>query len=358
MNGEMTKKWYWPALIAISAITSVLIHLPELISLWGGFDNHNISPESHPAEVFSEITFSFLSLLFLYAVNIFIFKFQRINSRIKADKLILSFILSFVISMVLNNAFYMMHMAMDLPAVHTAAHHYIHPLRDFIISIIVVGSCYIIYLFNKQQQIIVENHQLRAENFRNQYETLKNQLNPHMLFNSLNTLRSLIREEPAKAQEYTQELSDVLRYMLQCNESPTVKLSDELEFTEAYIYLLKMRYEDNLIFEIAIDRQYLDYLIPPTTLQHLIENAVKHNEISIRHPFVIRLYTSCNDFLMVSNPIQPKLNNPPGTGTGLDNLARRYRLLFHKEIEIHNESDIFSVHIPLIDPRTYESADR
>ena len=103
-------------------------------------------------------------------------------------------------------------------------HHYLHPLRDFIITCIVTGSCYMIHLLRKSQQVLVENQQLRTENLVNQYEALKNQLNPHMLFNSLNTLRSLIRETPDKAQDYLQELSRVLRYTLQENESQSVTL--------------------------------------------------------------------------------------------------------------------------------------
>lgn len=132
-------------------------------------------------------------------------------------------------------------------------HHYLHPLRDFIITCIVTGSCYMIHLLRKSQQVLVENQQLRTENLVNQYEALKNQLNPHMLFNSLNTLRSLIRETPDKAQDYLQELSRVLRYTLQENESQSVTLREEMEFVSAYIFLLKMRYEDNLEFDIRID---------------------------------------------------------------------------------------------------------
>jgi LytS/YehU family sensor histidine kinase len=205
--------------------------------------------------------------------------------------------------------------------------------------------------------MLVENHQLRAENFRNQYEALKNWINPHMLFNSLNTLQSLIRDTPPKAREYTRELSNVLRYTLQCNEAQTATLRDELEFTRAYIYLLKMRYEDNLVFGINVDARFSDYLLPPTTLQHLVENAVKHNEISTRHPFTIHIYTSGDGVLSVSNLIQPKLTRATGTGTGLNNLSKRYQLLFHREIEISNHSDIFCVNIPLINPLEYESAD-
>ena len=226
-------------------------------------------------------------------------------------------------------------------------HHYLHPLRDFIITCIVTGSCYMIHLLRKSQQVLVENQQLRTENLVNQYEALKNQLNPHMLFNSLNTLRSLIRETPDKAQDYLQELSRVLRYTLQENESQSVTLREEMEFVSAYIFLLKMRYEDNLEFDIRIDEAAGGRQLPPMSVQLLIENAVKHNEISNRHPLVIRVFTEGNR-LTVSNPVQRKLTASGGLQIGLANLAKRYNLLFKEEIEVREENNTFIVTIPLI----------
>jgi LytS/YehU family sensor histidine kinase len=175
---------------------------------------------------------------------------------------------------------------------------------------------------------------------------LKNQLNPHMLFNSLNTLRSLVREDQDKAQEYIQELSRVLRYTLQGNDSKSVCVKDEIEFVSAYIFLLKMRFEDNLSFDICIDNKYANYYLPPMAVQMLIENAVKHNEISDRHPLNIRIYTEGEE-LIVTNPVQPKLTATTGTGIGLANLAKRYHLLYKREIQI-SENEQFTIRIPLI----------
>ena len=228
-------------------------------------------------------------------------------------------------------------------------HHYLHPLRDFIMSCIVTGSCYIIHLILKQQQMAVENQQLRTESISNQYEALKNQLNPHMLFNSLNTLQSLIREFPDRAMNYTRELSKVLRYTLQGNESQLVTLREELTFAEAYIFLMKMRYEENLSFEIRTEEQSSCYLIPPMSLQVLIENAIKHNEISNLHPLSIHIYTQ-GDSLIVSNPVQPKRTDSAGTGIGLDNLAKRYHLLMQRQVEITTDRGLFRVRLPLLNP--------
>ena len=119
-----------------------------------------------------------------------------------------------------------------------------------------------------------------------------------------------------------------------------------MDFVSAYIFLLKMRFEDNLFFDIRIDKRYESYLLPPMAVQMLIENAVKHNEISNRRPLTIRICTE-SDRLIVSNPVQPKLTASAGTGIGLANLAKRYTLLYKQEIQI-TENENFTVCIPLI----------
>jgi LytS/YehU family sensor histidine kinase len=267
--------------------------------------------------------------------------------KITWQKIVLSFVLTWILSNLLGQCFVYLHKTFDIPAIDAMVHHYLHPLRDFIMSCLVTSSCYIIYLIRRQQQVIIENEQLQAENIRNQFEVLKNQLNPHMLFNSLNTLRSLVRENQDRAQDYIQELSRVLRYTLQGNESQSVTLREEMDFVSAYIFLLKMRFEDNLQFEIDIECNLEDYFLPPMSIQMLIENAVKHNEISNRRPLTITIVTDPEGSLSVSNPIQPKLTAATGTGIGLANLDKRYHLLFRQEIQITEDSN-FTVRIPLI----------
>lgn len=343
------------SLVIISVAVSFLIHIPEVIDLLGKFESHNVFPGIQPFEVINEIIFSFLALLFLFWLNTVVFGFNKTTAKIGWQKLALSFALCWLASTILSNIFYILHLSFDILAVQSTIHHYLHPIRDFIISCVVTGSCYIIYITRKQQKIILENQQLKLENILSQYESLKSQLNPHMLFNSLNTLRSLIREEPVKAQNYTQELSNVLRYMLHENDSPKTTLAEELEFIEGFIFLLVMRYESNLIFEMETDKRFNSYLLPPMSLQVLIENAVKHNEISNRNPLKISIKTSEDNMLHVCNRIQPKLTNTTGTGIGLNNLVKRYRLLFNKEIIIDNTDNTFCVSIPLIHPNGHEN---
>ncbi|MDH6359081.1 histidine kinase [Parabacteroides sp. PF5-9] len=340
---------YILSITGISLVVSVLIYFPEWMSLFGR--DENISTELFPGiaviDVINEMLFTFISLIILFGLNIALLGLNRLSTRLSWQKLLFSFVLTWIASNLLGNGFVFLHHQLDIPAIHSTVHFLLHPVRDFIISAVVSSSCYITWLIRKSQQVQIENQQLRMESLLNQYEALKNQLNPHMLFNSLNTLRSLIRETPDKAQDYLQELSRVLRYTLQENENQTVSLREEMEFVNAYLFLLKMRYEDNLMFHLNIDEASELLQLPPMAVQMLIENAVKHNEISNRKPFTITIHADKHQ-LTVYNPIQPKLTPSRGTGIGLGNLAKRYDLLFKKTIEIQDDNNLFSVTIPLI----------
>lgn len=341
------KDKYLLSTVIISMVVAVLIHFPELVSLFDRFESHSLFPGMRFMDVANEVWFTFLSLLLLFAINTRLFHFNQASIKITGTKILLSFILTWILNNLLGQFFVFLHNTLDIPAIDAMVHHYLHPLRDFIISCLVTSSCYIIYLIRRQQQVSVENEQLQAENIRNQYEVLKNQLNPHMLFNSLNTLQSLVRENQNKAQDYIQELSRVLRYTLQSNDSQSVSLREEMDFASAYIFLLKMRFENNLQFDIQINKSFETYHLPPMAIQVLIENAVKHNEISNRKPLTIHISTDIEGFLAVSNTIQPKWTATPGTGIGLVNLAKRYRLLFKQDIQITEDKE-FTVRIPLI----------
>lgn len=338
---------YEISLIIISLVVACLIHYPELISLSDDHGSSTLFPTIDWLDVGNEILFTFISLLILFGLNTLIFKFDWTTVQITWWKLLLSFGFVWIGSNLMGQLFVYFHQKFDIPAIDSMLHHYLHPLRDFIISSIVVGSCYISYLVRKSQMIVLENQQLRTDNILNQYEALKSQLNPHMLFNSLNTLQSLIRESPAKAQDYLQELSRVLRYTLQENDNQTATLREEMTFIDAYIYLLKMRFEENLTFDIRIDSVMEKRLLPPMALQLLIENAVKHNEISNRRPLSIALYTE-GEKLIVTNRLQPKITQAAGTRIGLANLAKRYRLLFKQEIIVQEDNEFFKVTLPLI----------
>lgn len=328
----------------ISVMVAFLTHMPEMISLSG---NDALFPGIRVKDVVNEVIFTLISLLLLFYLNTRIFRYNMHMVNIGWKQLLLSFAFTWILSSLLGKGFVFLHHHFDIPAIDSMLHNYMHPLRDFLMSSIVVGTCYLVHLNKKSQIVMLDNQKLRTENLLSQYETLKNQLNPHMLFNSLNTLYSLIRENPDKAQSYVQELSKVLRYTLQDSENHLVTLEEEMSFVHSYIYMLKVRYEDNLQFDIRLHPSCTSRKLPTMSVQMLIENAVKHNEISNRKPLVIRIMAE-DSHVVVSNHIQPKLTSDASTQIGLDNLSRRYRLLAGKEVEIRTDDDNFTVILPII----------
>ncbi len=215
----------------------------------------------------------------------------------------------------------------------------------------VVGVLYgIIYdLIYQKQHMLIENERLKNENLQNRYNLLANQISPHFLFNSLNSLTLLVREGASdKALHYIDRLADTFRYTLQSGKNELTTLSEELRFTEAYLYLLSIRYEDKLFWDVDIDERYLDWQLPAMSLMPLIENAVKHNAITRSQPFRISIRVR-EGVLEVSNPLIPKIEPTAGTGIGLKNLSQRYLLLASQDITIANDGSTFSVSLPLME---------
>ena len=218
-------------------------------------------------------------------------------------------------------------------------------VKDLIVVIIVLISTLLFSSVFERQQTLIENEQLIVENIRIRYEVLKNQVDPHFLFNSLNTLDGLIGVDDDKAHEFVENISSVFRYAI--NNKDVMYLDEELDFTESYSSLMKIRYGSNFQIKYNIEEKYRTYYIMPISLQLLVENAIKHNVISNRHQLIISIETTANDSIKVTNNIHPKIDAKPGTGIGLANLIERYKLLFQKEVNI-TKTDVFCVEIPLI----------
>jgi LytS/YehU family sensor histidine kinase len=219
---------------------------------------------------------------------------------------------------------------------------------NFFVSALVVGCVLIIRLIYQKQIIKLENETLRREALQSQFESLKNQLSPHFLFNSLTALKTLIRETPETAQNYVNNMSRALRYTLQRNEKRLVTLKEEMNFMDSYLYLIKLRYDTNLIVNTTIPEKYFSYNLPPLTIQTLVENAIKHNEISKEKPLVINIEATDTEKLTVWNVIQLKITEEEGGGIGLINLTKQYQLLIGEEISISNLNGQFRVEVPLI----------
>ena len=194
-----------------------------------------------------------------------------------------------------------------------------------------------------------EAERLKKENLQSQLDSLKAQINPHFLFNSLSTLSSLVAEDPKQAERFIEELASVYRYLLQTNDQSLTTLSDELGFIQAYFHLLQMRFGRSVELDIAVDERYYDFLLPPLTLQLLVENAVKHNMALPHRPLLIKIYTDEALNLFVLNNLQKKTISVPSNQMGLQNITTKYRLLKQADVIIRQTETMFQVIIPLIE---------
>jgi hypothetical protein len=207
--------------------------------------------------------------------------------------------------------------------------------------------CCVVFFYTTWRQAIDNEQKLREENLKYQYKTLKTQVNPHFLFNSLNTLSELVYEEPKKADSYIQKLSGIYRYILDNEEMDLVPLEKEITFIANYFQLQQERDGDKIALDINIPN-IRKYRIVPVSLQTLVENALKHNSASENNPLKINIYEE-GLFIVVSNNIQKKNILENSYGTGLSNLKKRIKLITGKEMIVSRENNEFIVKIHVID---------
>ncbi len=202
-------------------------------------------------------------------------------------------------------------------------------------------------LFQMYKDSILETETLKRQNIESQYSALINQVNPHFLFNSLNVLSFLVTSNPPKAQEFISRFSWIYRYVLDVKDKSLVSLDQELEFLNAYLFLQKLRYDEKLDFRIDIAAQVAEVYIPPLSLQIIIENAIKHNEISKLHPLMIEIKVD-REFLEVKNKFKSRKDKEPSTGFGLENLYARYANFTDIKPHFGLVGDEFIAKIPLL----------
>ena len=291
------------------------------------------------------LVFNFIMTL-IFSFTLFVLNFKLLLLETKPAKRVVILVLcTFAAAMILSYI-------MSVIQIYIGGLDYFKPLihgniiRDLLIAAFILFTSSLSHISNKQQQTALENRTLIAENMRTRYEALKNQVDPHFLFNSLNTLNSLIKIDADKAQQYVQQLSLVFRYTLQNKE--VISLEEELRFTQAYCHLMQIRYGDSLRFEYHIDSRFNNYSIIPLSLQVLVENAIKHNVLSAKQPLTVSFVTSDNGTISVSNPIQLKKEAEAGEGIGLVNLSERYRLMWQRGIVITQNDGVFCVEITLL----------
>ncbi|MBL7742615.1 MAG: histidine kinase [Chitinophagaceae bacterium] len=205
-----------------------------------------------------------------------------------------------------------------------------------------------VFLVKESESEMIRNEQLERAKAEAELEALKNQIDPHFIFNSLNTLSHLIEERPDKAKLFNDNLADVYRYILQNKARSLVLLREEVDFLKSYFILLQIRFEKAVQLKMAIPENELDQcLVPPISLQILAENAIKHNEFSEAVPLLLEIEMK-NQELAVHNTKRRKVVRKTSSGIGLQNLKERYKLTTNKEVVIKEEEDQFTVSLPVL----------
>lgn len=204
-----------------------------------------------------------------------------------------------------------------------------------------------IRLIDKSKQDSLEKEVLKQKNLQNELEALRNQINPHFLFNSLNTLSLLVREDQKAAVRFINKLSFLYRYILQSQDKELVTVSEELKVLESYVHLIKQRFNENFKVNIRISEELNSSRIPILALQILMENAIKHNEISERNPLLVEVYND-DSWIVIKNVLQERKEDIESTHTGLKNLNTRVKLHMQREIKILKTRTHFIVKIPTL----------
>jgi hypothetical protein len=223
-------------------------------------------------------------------------------------------------------------------------------LYEVLVVAMVISIYEGIRTFERWERALRETEELKKANLQSQFESLKHQINPHFLFNSLNILSSLIEEDGPQAEQFVDQMASVYRYLLRANETQLATLGNELAFVQSYFHLLRTRYGANIHLAQAVDAHYHGHLMPPLTLQLLLENAVKHNVILPEQPLYIRIETRADHQLVVRNNLQRKKAPVASNQVGLTTIATQYRLLGAGDMRVEDDNRFFSVTLPLLRP--------
>ncbi len=226
----------------------------------------------------------------------------------------------------------------------------IYYIIALLITIVVTIFFHALYFYKAWQEKKVKEQKIIAGTASAKFDALKNQLDPHFLFNSLNVLTSLIDEDPAQAQNFTTALSKVYRYVLEQKNKDLVSVDEELQFARTYVKLLKMRFEDSIIFEMPEASGFPEGKIVPLSLQLLLENAVKHNVVSSQRPLHIKVFEEGGK-LIIQNNVQEKQVVKKSSGVGLRNIRQRYQILSNREVNIDQSGVKFTVSLPILTKR-------
>lgn len=316
----------------------ILASIPKILQL------HTTIPE-----ILVDCLVAFLFSLFVWYYNIYSlpkFSARRITTRFFSLRLLRSQLLGIVLMIILvivtQFAFF---------GIKPVSMMLMYEFRGILINLTIYMFLHLLYQNYNNQLIGIELERSKADNLSAQYELLKQQVNPHFLFNSLNTLKSMVDMGDEHSSDFILKLSDFYRFTLENRKENLIPLKEELAILDAYMYLLKARFENGIQLETNISQAHLNSYAPPFTLQLLVENAIKHNVVSLEQPLHIRLYSN-GDYLVIENAIAAKKNSEPSTQMGLENINQRYLHLLGKTISADAGNNFFKVTLPVIYERT------
>ncbi|MDD7886934.1 sensor histidine kinase [Flavivirga sp. 57AJ16] len=329
-------------ILLISISFSFLVNVPRIIFLFGGEGKEIIDL----LEVSVEDTILRFLLLFIFCYVVLKFNLQWLQKfNVKYQ-----FLASIAINLIIISVWMLLFKLINDLVININLYTINPQFNAFVYSFVLLMLLVIvraIKLINQSKLDAIEKEQLKQQSLQSELAALKNQVNPHFLFNSLNSLSLLVREDQKEAGKFINKLSFLYRYILQSKDQDLVTIKEELRFLDSYIHLIKQRYRDNFNVNIHIDEKLLQKKIPTLALQLLMENAVKHNEISDNKPLLVDVFDE-NDRLVVKNKLQKRTGHIESTNTGLSNLNTRFKLNMNGGIEISKDDVHFTVKIPMI----------
>ena len=301
----------------------------------------------------SNFGFTMLYGLSLYFANAYLFIYLDevfAVERFVKKRIIIGFLASFFISVLV---IFLLRIFEDVIVQGTSFSEFLskETLANYLVAIIltffVTLAFHAFYFYKAYNESKVKEQKVIAGTANAKFESLKNQIDPHFLFNSLNVLSSLIEENPENAQRFTTSLSKIYRYVLEQKDKELVTVQEELTFAKTYMNLLKMRFENSISFELPEDFNNDEAKVVPLSLQLLLENTIKHNIVSEQKPLHIKIYIADN-YLIVENNLQIKEVLQDRRGVGLQNIVNRYALISERKVLIEENAAYFKIKIPIL----------
>lgn len=327
--------------LIISITLSLLVSVPRVLFMLNGKNDEIINSV---IEVTAGDTAIRILLLFGFSLVTLKFNLIWIDRFEKKHRLRVSIVINTLIFLIWNVIFYLIN-TFIFNIYSSVLSPQVNSISYFFFLVLLLITSKSINLIEKSRQDAIEKEVLKQKSLQNELDALKNQINPHFLFNSLNTLSLLVREDQKAAGKFIQKLSFLFRYILQSQEQALVTVEEELKVLDSYIHLIQQRYQDNFNVLVKVDDQMLQRKIPILALQMLMENAVKHNEISAKHPLYMEFYSE-GKWVVGKNVLQKRTGNIDSTNMGLKNLNTRTKIQLGDEIEILRDETHFTVKIP------------